>query len=78
MSDKVRENRIRRMAERQRAILQKSRTRDPRASDYGGFMLIDGDSNCVLVGNDPFPYSASLDRIEEWLNTPILGDADFA
>ncbi|CAN5143952.1 hypothetical protein BH10PSE12_BH10PSE12_16630 [soil metagenome] len=41
-------------------------------------MLIDGDSNCVLVGNDPFPYSASLDRIEEWLNTPILGDADFA
>jgi len=35
MSDKVRENRVRRMAERQGIALEKSRRRDPRAWDYG-------------------------------------------
>lgn len=77
MSDKVRENRLRRMADRQRVVIHKSRTRDPRAVDYGGFMIIDGDSNSVLIGGDPYPYSATLDDIEAWLNRPILGRADF-
>lgn len=78
MSDKVRENRLRRMAERQRVIVQKSRTRDPRAVDFGGFMLIDGDTNTAILGADPYPYSASLDDVEAWLNRPIVGSADFA
>lgn len=77
MSDKVRENRLRRMAERQRVIIHKSRTRDHRAADFGGFMLIDGDSNSAILGADPFPYSASLDDIEAWLTRPIAGSADF-
>lgn len=43
MSDeKVRENRLRRMAERQGLRLQKSRRRDPRALDYGAFFIVRG------------------------------------
>lgn len=39
--EKVRENRLRRMAERQGLILRKSRRRDPRALDYGLFDLVE-------------------------------------
>ena len=38
--EKVRENRLRRMAERQGYALRKSRRRDPRALDYGEIMLL--------------------------------------
>jgi hypothetical protein len=48
MADKVRENRVRRMAARQGLQLVKSRTRDPRALDYGSYMLLDGDR--VVLG----------------------------
>lgn len=37
--EKVRENRLRRMAERQGLMLVKSRRRDPRALDYGLYWL---------------------------------------
>jgi hypothetical protein len=39
--DKVRENRLRRMAERQGLTLRKSRRRDPRALEYGLFDLVE-------------------------------------
>lgn len=39
-SEKVRENRLRRAAQRQGLILIKSRRRDPRALDYGKYNLI--------------------------------------
>lgn len=39
ISEKVRENRLRRMAERQGLRLVKSRRRDPRAIDYGEMWL---------------------------------------
>lgn len=38
-ADKVRENRLRRVAERQGAYLEKSRRRDKRAKDYGLYRL---------------------------------------
>jgi len=38
--EKVRENRLRRMAERQGYKLEKSRRRDPRATDYGQLALV--------------------------------------
>jgi len=63
----VKENRLRRMAERQGYRLQKSRRRDPRAVDYGGFMLIDIGKNFAVFGGNPFAYSASLDDIEHFL-----------
>lgn len=68
-TDKVRENRLRRMAERQGLRLEKSRRRDPHALDYGGFMLTDPATNGVVMGADPFAYSADLDQVEEWLTS---------
>jgi hypothetical protein len=40
-AEKVRENRLRRMAERQGLELRKSRRRDPRAKDYGRWYIVD-------------------------------------
>jgi hypothetical protein len=41
MAEKTRENRLRRMADRQGLRLQKSRSRDPNACDFGLYALID-------------------------------------
>lgn len=70
MSEKVRENRLRRMAERQGLVLLKSRRRDPKAYDFGGYMLTDARANTVVIGGDPFAYSASLDDAEAYLMRP--------
>ena len=40
-AEKIRENRLRRMAERQGLELRKSRRRDPRAKDYGRWYIVD-------------------------------------
>jgi len=66
-AEKVQENRLRRMAERQGYVLQKSRRRDPRAIDYGGYMVIDRVHNWVVFGGEPRSYSASLDAVEAFL-----------
>lgn len=49
-AEKTRENRLRRMARRQGLDLQKSRRRDPRALDYGGYQLIARGSNSLVLG----------------------------
>jgi hypothetical protein len=66
--EKVRENRLRRMADRQGMRLVKSRTRDPRAVDYGGYMLVDLATNGVVAGTGAIgrPHW-SLDDVEEFL-----------
>jgi hypothetical protein len=46
---KVRENRLRRMAERQGLRLEKSRRRDPRAVDYGTYRLINPQRDAVVL-----------------------------
>jgi hypothetical protein len=69
MSDqKVRENRLRRVAERRGMKLLKSRRRDPDAIDFGGFMLVDAYTNAVIEGATHHAYSASLDDIETVLS----------
>jgi len=64
MSDpeKVRENRLRRMARRQGLALRKSRRRDTRAVDYGQYLLVDARLNAAVA--QPL---ASLDQVEEIL-----------
>jgi hypothetical protein len=47
ITDKARENRARRIAERRGYRLEKSRRRDPRATDYGRYQLIDTATNTV-------------------------------
>lgn len=61
------EVRIRRKAARQGLVLTKSRRRDPDAIDFGGYMLVDGRTNAVVAGSDPFPYSLTLDDAARWL-----------
>lgn len=57
--EKVRENRLRRMAERQGYKLEKSRRRDPRAKDYGTITL-------VPEKGKPRTF-ASVDEVEQFL-----------
>lgn len=55
------------MAERQGLTLTKSRRRDSRAYDFGGYMLIDSHTSGLVLGGSPFAYSASLDDVEDYL-----------
>lgn len=68
MSEKVRENRLRRMAQRQGLRLEKSRRRDEHALDYGCYALIDASRNAIYYGTDNSGlYRASLNDIEDML-----------
>jgi len=65
--DKIRENRLRRAAQRQSLALTKSRRRDPRATDYGMYKLIDKSSGWgpqSFIGG----YDMSLDDVDKALN----------
>jgi hypothetical protein len=58
---KVIENRLRRAARRQGLALMKSRSRDPRAIDYGGYWVIQPDAPYApLVGGE---HGASLEEV---------------
>ena len=65
--DKVRENRIRRMARRQDLCVVKSRRRDPQATDFGCYFITDMEK-CIVAGaeNTGRP-DYSLDDVEEYL-----------
>ena len=64
---RVLENRLRRAAKRQGLVLIKSRSRDPRAIDYGGYMLADAEDNTVVAGELGSSRSLSLTEIAEQL-----------
>jgi hypothetical protein len=74
---KVRENKLRRMAKRQGLELIKSRRRDPRAIDYGGYMLARENGEAVFGHARSGPRAlhgapiATLDEVEAYLT----GDA---
>lgn len=63
-AEKIRENKLRRMAERQGLTLRKSKRRDQRASDYGMFWLIDANTNAVVGGGST---GMNVDSVEAWL-----------
>lgn len=71
--DKVRIDRLRRVARRRGLTLRKIRRRDPKALDAGTFMLMDG--NQVLIGASMKDFghnfrpdlTADLDEIEAYL-----------
>lgn len=74
--DKVRENRLRRMAQRQGLRLEKSRRRDPRAYDFGTYCLVEGPprsrgnwrSRTLVAGDQNTGYGLTLDDVETILN----------
>ncbi len=70
-AEKVRENKLRRMAARQGYMLQRSKRRDPDALDYGLYWLVDISTNFVVFGGPGVTGgpTADLDDIEEWLTT---------
>ncbi len=69
-AEKVRENRLRRAAKRQGYALQKSRARDPRAMDYGCYMLTDSyTNNMVVAGELNSPRAMTLEQVEAWLTS---------
>jgi hypothetical protein len=63
MDAKVRENRLRRMAERQGMRLVKSRRRDPNAIDFGTYQLVD-DRNCLILGDSQAASGFGIDLKE--------------
>jgi hypothetical protein len=62
-AEKVRENRLRRMAERQGYQLTRTRRRDPRAIDYGSYTLVKTDINAA----QHHATNVTLDQIEAFL-----------
>jgi hypothetical protein len=67
-SDKVRENRLRRMADRQGLEIHKSRRRDPRAIDYDRWLILDTRTNAVVAGTEGTPrHGMTLDAVEAYL-----------
>ena len=64
---KIYENRIRRMASRQGLELRKSYRRDPRALDYGMYVLVDPETNTIVFGADTGRYDQTLEQIEAYL-----------
>lgn len=63
----MRENRLRRAAKRQGLKIVKSRRRDPRALDYGRFMIVDQD-NRVVAGELSAGQGLTIDQVEEFLH----------
>ena len=72
-AEKVRENRLRRIAERRGYRLLKSRLRDKEAPGYGGYMLIAAFGNLVMLGGTPYSFSATIEDVEKYLNEAETG-----
>jgi hypothetical protein len=67
-NEKVRENRVRRMAERQGLALQKCRRRDELARGYGTYRLVDPFHNRVVASVPALgDYGLDLDDVEDFL-----------
>ena len=70
MTEKVRENRLRRMADRQGYRLVKSHRHDQRAVGYGCYELISIEHGDGVFGLGPTGQpKATLDDIEAWLTS---------
>ena len=65
-AEKVRENRLRRMADRQGLTLRKSGRRDPRALDFGMYALVD-ERNNIVAGAASGRFDFTLDDVEAYL-----------
>lgn len=71
-NEKVRENRLRRMAKRQGLELSRSRRRDPRALDYGAWFVTRRTApgwrgNALLTSE----HGMNLDEVEAFLTSDV-------
>ena len=68
ITDKSRENRARRIAERRGYRIEKSRRRDPRATDHGRYQLIDAATNTIASIGGPWLTLHEVERQLEILS----------
>lgn len=68
-TEKVREDRYRRMLDRRGYRLMKSRARDPRDLTFGGYQIVDARTNLMAGGwgNLNRGYALDLDGVQAWL-----------
>ena len=66
-TDKVLENRCRRVADRRGLALVKSRRRDRQAIDYGRFHLVDVWTNTIVAGELNSPRALTLEEVAAYL-----------
>ncbi len=62
------ERRVKRLCARYGLHLMKAQKPDKRVQAHGGYMLRDGDSMKILLGDKDYLFSASLDEVEAWLD----------
>jgi hypothetical protein len=67
-NEKIRENRLRRAAERQGLKLEKCRRRDPRSVNFGTYMLTDSRTNTLVAWAGEEGYGLDLDEVEKALS----------
>ena len=75
-AEKLRENRLRRMAHRQGLAVKKSRSRDPYALGFGCYFIVNTIGNYIVAGCDGGRPTYTLDDVERWLcpqNRPKAG-----
>ena len=72
MGADVRENRLRRIAERRGYKLKKSPRRDPLAVDFGLYHLISADTDDEVAVPASSVHGATIDEIEEFLDRRIV------
>lgn len=74
---KIQENRLRRAAERQGLMLQKSRQRDPRGMLYGTYQLVDISTNALVWADFTMQsgYGLSLKDVEDYLDGTVAKES---
>ena len=63
-----RERRAKRLAIRYNLHIMTCQKPDKRVLAHGGYMLRDGETMKIVFGDKDYPFSASLDEIEAWLD----------
>lgn len=62
------EARLRRAVQRQGYSLHRSRRRDPRATDYGTYMIVNPETNTVEAYGLSNGYGLDLEDVARWIN----------
>jgi len=65
-AEQVRQNRLRRAAQRQDLLLARSRRRDPPAGDFGPYLPVDMDTNTLVPGDRETGYE--LNNAQGYIN----------
>jgi hypothetical protein len=64
---KRKEDSLRRSLKQMGYLMSKSRTRNPQAPGFSGYMILDLGTNCVVMGASPFSFSLTLDDVESFI-----------